>query len=210
MVVIGVDPHKRQHTAAALEQATQRPLDKLTIEASLPEYRRLLAWARQWPDRKWAVENARGPGRHLAQWLLELLEAAGSTLTGVDGVGPVLAARLLGRTGSPARFASGSHYASYTGTAPIEVASAEHARHRLSRSGDRQLNAALHLVAVTQARMPRSAGHAYVQRKLAEGKTRNEALRCLKRRLASHLLQIMLTDERRRSASAAQAPPAAA
>lgn len=353
MVVIGVDPHKRQHTAAALDQRTQRPLDKLTIEASLAEYRRMLAWARQWPDRRWAVENARGLGRHLAQWLLargeqvqdvpatattrvrelsrggrrkndvidaaaaasvaalhgdaspvtaedstsvlallderrgnlaaqrtrlvnqlhallrdllpggaskqltadqavdllrplrsvgvvertrkdlaremiaelrgidarlkasaarlaELLEVAGSTLTRVDGVGPVLAARLVGRTGSPARFASSSHYASYTGTAPIQVASAEHARHRLSRSGDRQLNAALHLVAVTQARMPRSAGHAYMQRKLAEGKTRNEALRCLKRRLASHLWQIMLTDERRRSAPPAQAPPAAA
>jgi len=94
--------------------------------------------------------------------------------------------------------------------APIEVASAEHARHRLSRSGDRQLNAALHLVAVTQARMPRSAGHAYVQRNSPKARPRNEALHCLKRRLASHLWQIMLTDERRRCTLPAQAPAAAA
>src|SRR5664279_6442418 len=70
MVVIGVDPHKRQHTAAVVEQPTQRQLGKLTIEATLADYRRLLAWARQWPQREWAVENARGLGRHLAQWLL--------------------------------------------------------------------------------------------------------------------------------------------
>ncbi|MBV1856688.1 IS110 family transposase [Catellatospora tritici] len=70
MVVIGVDPHKRQHTAAAIQRTTQQQLGSVTIEANLDEYRRLLAWARQWPQRTWAVENARGLGRHLAQWLL--------------------------------------------------------------------------------------------------------------------------------------------
>ena len=60
MVVIGVDPHTSQHTAAALERSTQRQLDTVTIKASVGEYRRLLAWARRWPDRCWAVENARG------------------------------------------------------------------------------------------------------------------------------------------------------
>jgi transposase len=95
----------------------------------------------------------------------------------------------------PSRFASGSQFASYTGTAPIEVASAERARHRLSRGGDRQLNAALHIAAVTQVRMRASAGRAYYERKIAEGKTRKEALRCLKRRLAEHLWRIMIRDE---------------
>jgi transposase len=70
----------------------------------------------------------------------------------VDGIGPVLAARILGRTRRPSRFPAASHYAAYTGTAPIEVASAERAGHRLCRGGDRQLNAALHLAAVTQVR----------------------------------------------------------
>lgn len=79
MMVIGVDPHKRQHTAAALERLTQRQCDSLAIEANLAGYRRLLAWAKQWPQRTWAVENARGLGRHLAQWLL----ARGETVVDV-------------------------------------------------------------------------------------------------------------------------------
>lgn len=123
----------------------------------------------------------------------EVVAASGSRLTDVDGVGPVPTARLLGRTGGASRLPSGAHHAS---TAPIEVASAERARHRPSRSGDRPLDAALHLVAVTQARTARSAGHAYAQRRLAEGKTRNEAPRCLERRTAERLWRITLADER--------------
>jgi transposase len=129
--------------------------------------------------------------------MAEVVKSTGSRITIVDGIGPVLAARILGRTGRPSRFASGSQFASYTGTAPIEVASAERARHRLSRGGDRQLNAALHIAAVTQVRMRTSAGRTYYDRKIAEGKTRNEALRCLKRRLAEHLWRIMIRDEHR-------------
>ncbi|MEU4173002.1 transposase [Streptomyces sp. NPDC026665] len=82
---------------------------------------------------------------------------------------------------------------------PIEIASADRARHRLSRRGDRQLNAALHTVAITQIRMPGTRGHAYYQAKLAEGKTSREAQRCLKRRLADHVWRTMIADERRRT-----------
>jgi transposase len=114
----------------------------------------------------------------------------------VDGIGPVLAGRILGRTRRPSR--NGSQFAAYTGTAPIEVSSAERTRHRLSRAGDRQLNAALHLAAVTQVRMRRSAGRAYYDRKIAQGKTHNEALRCLKRQLAEHVWRTMIKDENRR------------
>lgn len=81
-------------------------------------------------------------------------------------------------------------------TDPTEVASAEHSRHRLSRGGDRQLNAALHIVAMVQVRTVSSAGHGYVKRKPAEGKTSREALRCLKRRLADITWRTMLRDER--------------
>lgn len=77
-------------------------------------------------------------------------------------------------------------FASYAGAAPIEVSSGKHNRHRLSRSGDRPPNSALHLIAVTQVRMPGSIGRRYFDRKIAEGKTRNEAMRCLKRRIAAH------------------------
>jgi hypothetical protein len=135
---------------------------------------------------------------HNTTQLAEVVQTTGSTLTTVDGIGPVLAGRILGRTRRASRFATGSQFAAYTGTAPIEVSSAERARHRLSRAGDRQLNAALHLAAVTQVGMRRSDGRAYYDRKIAEGKTHSEALRCLKRQLAEHVWRTMIRDEHRR------------
>ena len=123
----------------------------------------------------------------------------GSRLPEVDGIGPVVAARLLGRTGRASRFSTASAFANYAGVAPVEVASGDRARHRLPRGGDRQLNLALHIAALTQVRMRASTGRAYYDRKIAEGKTHNEAMRCLKRRLADHVWRTMITDERRRS-----------
>ena len=293
MIVIAVDPHKSSHTALAVDPAG-RELGQLRVEARA--HRRLLRWARPWPERRWAVEGARGLGHGLSQWLLtegesvvdvparlvarvrllsaggksdpadaraialaaqpltalravraeddtavlrlrsdrrdeltqertrvvnrlhrllrelrpgrgpsrlsadraqallrrlrptgaadrerlrmarELvrevrvldrnlvangrrLEAAlrvqGSALTRIPGVGVILAAKIVGRSGAVSRFPSRAHYASYTGTAPLEVSSGEIQRHRLSRGGDRQLNRALHIVALTQAH----AGH---------------------------------------------------
>jgi transposase len=342
VVIIGIDPHKRTHTASALEPGTHRVLATLQIEATLAGYRQLLRWAARFgavEARRWAVENARGLGAHLAQWLAargervddvpctatarvrelsrggrrknDVIDAAaaasvaalagdatpvlvedsttvfallderranlaahrtrlvnqlhallrelipggadtdltadraaralatvrpagpaetarkqigrdlvaeireldtrlaklstqmtkalaehGSRLPEVDGIGPVVATRLLGRTGRAGRFPSSSAFASYAGVAPVEVASADRARHRLPRGGDRQLNLALHIAALTQVRMRASTGRAYYDRKIAEGKTHNEAMRCLKRRLADHVWRIMIADER--------------
>lgn len=67
MVVIGIDPHKRTHTASALEPRTHAVVGTLQIEASLAGYRQLLRWAARFRQRSWAVENARGLGSHLAQ-----------------------------------------------------------------------------------------------------------------------------------------------
>ena len=330
MVIIGVDPHKRVHTASVVEPATSRRVAALEVDASLAGYRRLLKWAGGFGERRWAVENARGLGRHLAQWLVardevvedvpstatarvrelsrggrrkndiidavaaasvaalqgdsnlvvaedlatvlallderrddvitqrtrlvnqlhallrdlipggaqtdltavvasrlltgvrpvgpveaarkrlardlvaeircadqqlkaltaqiaETVAATDSRLTQVDGVGPVIAGRLLGRTRHASRFATAAAFANYAGVAPVEVASAERARHRLPRGGDRQLNLALHIVALTQVRMQGSSGRAYYDVKIAAGRTHNEAMRCLKRRLADHL-----------------------
>jgi transposase len=120
----------------------------------------------------------------------------GSRLPQVDGIGPVIAARLIGRTGRASRFVSSSAFASYAGVAPVEVASGQRARHRLPRGGDRQLNYALHIVALTQVRMRASTGRGYYDRKISEGKTHNEAMRCLKRRLADHVWRVMTADER--------------
>jgi transposase len=129
------------------------------------------------------------------------LDNHGTRLRQVDGVGSVTAVRLIGRTGAASRFPTEDAFATYTGVAPIEVASGERTRHRLSRSGDRQLNSAIHLITVTQVRMPNSIGCSYFDNKIAEGKTRNEAIRCLKRRLAIHLWRPMITDERRAAAT---------
>jgi transposase len=340
LVVIGVDPHKLTHTASALAAGSNEVIASLQIDASSAGYRSLLRWAKAFPQRRWAVENARGLGRHLAQWLLargevvqdvpctatarvrelsrggrrknDVIDAAaapsvaalageanpvaaedlttvlamlderrdnvvtqrtrlfnqlhallrdllpggaktdlsaaaaaavlasvrpvgpvetarkqlcrdlvteirgcdksvqelterisvvlaehGTRLLEVTGIGPVIAARLLGRTRGAARFPSASAFANYAGVAPVEVASAERKRHRLPRGGDRQLNLALHLIAVTQIRMRASTGRAYYDKKIGEGKTHNEAMRCLKRRLADHVWRIMLADERR-------------
>ena len=340
-MIIGIDPHKSSHTATAVSPATNTAVASLRFDATLAGYRTLWRWAGSFPERRWAIENARGLGRHLAQWLIargetvldvpttatarvrelsrggrrknDVIDASaaasvaalhgdavvvgledettvfalleerranlagqrvravnqlyallrdlvpggartaltaaaaakilrtvrpaspsertrkelgrdlvseiravdarladiasrmtialdehGTCLLDVDGVGPVLAVRLIGRTGRASRFRSPAAFANYSGVAPIEVASGERARHRLSRGGDRQLNSALHLVAVTQVRMRDSVGRHYFDRKIAEGKTRNEAMRCLKRRIADHVWRLMLADERLR------------
>ena len=342
LVVLGVDPHKQSHTATALAAGSHQQLASLRVPASAAGYQQLLGWAEQFRQRRWAIENARGLGCHLTQWLLargetvqdvrttatarvrelsrgrgpktDALDAAAAAgiaalqgdaeqlqpedvtvvlalleerrsnlvgqrtrsvnqlhavlreliaggaprklsadkaaallrgvrpltladhtrkqvardlvaeIRGVDrrlavigkrlqdtvaalgsrlpqtvGVGPVIAGRLLGRTGRASRFPTAAHFASYTGAAPVEVASGERARHRLSRAGDRQLNHALHLIALVQVGIPGCAGYHYFRRKLAEGKTTREAMRCLKRRIADHVWRVMLSDEQARN-----------
>jgi transposase len=125
-----------------------------------------------------------------------------TSLTAIIGVGPVVATRLLGRTARASRFPTAAAFAAYTGVAPIEIASGDKARHRLSRQGDRKLNNALHTIALTQVRMPGTRGRLYYDRKIAEGKTHNESMRALKRRLADHVWRVMLADERRQTQAA--------
>jgi transposase len=84
MVIIGIDPHKRTHTSSALDPTTHSVRGTLQLEASRAGYRRLLRWAAWFPERRWAVENALGLGRHLAQWLIargELVEDVPCTAT---------------------------------------------------------------------------------------------------------------------------------
>ena len=93
-----------------------------------------------------------------------------TSLIELFGVGPVLAAKLLGEVGDIGRFPSKHHFAAHTGTAPLEASSGQVVRHRLSRAGNRKLNHALYMMAMVQVRRP-SAGQAYYRRKLAEGKS---------------------------------------
>ena len=123
----------------------------------------------------------------------EAVAASGTHLTDIVGVGPVTAATILGEVGDIARFATADNFASYTGTAPIEASSGEAIRHRLSRAGNRRLNSALHVVALSNKRYdPR--GKAYHERKLAAGKGSKGSLRCLKRRLSDVVFRVLVDD----------------
>ena len=125
--------------------------------------------------------------------LNELLNATGTTLTDLHGIGPSGAARLLVEVGDITRFPSKAHFASWTGTAPIDASSGEQVRHRLSRKGNRQINRVLHLMATVQLRNT-TEGRAYFDRKKADGKTSMEAMRCLKRRLSDVVYRQLLAD----------------
>ena len=345
-VLIGVDPHKVSLAVAALDEATGELLERASFPQDRAGLRSLERWAKRFPERRWAVENAGGLGRHLAVRLaasgesvvdvppklsarvrllstgnarkndeldalatalaasrnerlatvdpeaasevLRLLserredlvaertralnrlhgllrdlvpggvartlsadraarilrgiqarggasarlrrrlasevlrdvrtldrkiaelngrieaevEDSGTTLTEIFGIGPILAARIIGTVGDVSRFPTKAHFASYSGTAPVETSSGEVVRHRLSLAGNRHLNYALHMVAVCQARSS-TRGGAYYHKKIDEGKSRKEALRCLKRRVSDAVFRTLVADSQASSRSAA-------
>src|SRR5215208_1602866 len=347
-VLIGVDPHKASVAVAAVEEATSELVKRASFPQDRSGLRSLERWARRFPERRWAVENAGGLGRHLAVKLagsgesvvdvppklsarvrvlssfagnarkndrvdavatalaasrnerlaavdpeaaseaLRLLserredlvaertralnrlhallrdllpggvartlsaeraarilrsirpkgtsarlrqrlasevlrdvrtldrkiadlggrieaevEASGSTLIEIFGIGPILAARIIGTVGDVRRFPTKAHYfASYSGTAPLEASSGEVVRHRLSLAGNRKLNYALHMVATCQARSD-ARGGTYYRKKIAEGKSRKEALRCLKRRVSDAVFKSLIGDSQAASRGAA-------
>jgi transposase len=135
-------------------------------------------------------EQMRASKRRLA----DAVRASRTTVTEVFGFGPVGAAIAIGQTRDVSRFADRDHFAAYNGTAPIEVGSGGHSVHRLSRRGNRQLNHAIHIAAITQIRHAHSPGRAFYDRKLAEGKTKKEAVRALKRRISDALYQRLVAD----------------
>ena len=122
-----------------------------------------------------------------------LVEAQGSTLLQLHGIGPSGAARLLADVGDIRRFPSRDHFASWNGTAPLDASSGRQQRHRLSRAGNRRINRTLHIMAIAQLRNP-TEGRAYYNSKRAAGKTPMEAMRCLKRRLSNIVCRQMLHD----------------
>jgi len=341
VITIGIDPHKSSHTAVALDPSG-RILGELRVPASRATPERFLRWAKDWPQRIWAVEGATGLGHLLTQQLVareetvldvpatlaararllarghgrktdgidaasvarvaqsqpdlrrvgpedhsmvlrllsdrrdELTEerrrvvnrlhrllrdlvpggaptelsteagagvlnrirpktavdlerklmaralvadlrrvdralvenrarctaavaASGTTLTSVFGISDVLATKILGHVGDVSRFASADRFASYSGTAPIEVSSGEVTRHRLSRNGNRALNTALHLAARVQT-MHAGPGRDHYERKLTEHKSSREALRSLKRQLAKVVYRHLVADQAHRRA----------
>jgi transposase len=140
--------------------------------------------------------------RETRKKLAVTVTAAGTSLTGLFGVGPVIAAAVLGDVRDVGRFPGRDHFAAYNGTAPIEVSSGKRKVYRLSRRGNRRLNHAIHMAAVTQIRHRHSQGRAYYDKKLAEGKTPKEALRALKRQVSNAIFACLQADARRAAARA--------
>jgi transposase len=123
-----------------------------------------------------------------------VVAASSTTATELFGVGPMTAAILIGNTGDIRRFRNRDHFAAYTGTALVEFSSGGRIAHRLSRRGNRTLNAAIHMAAATQLRHTHSDGRAYFERKVTEGKTKREALRSLKRHVSNAIYRQLLAD----------------
>jgi transposase len=140
-------------------------------------------------------EQIRQANKHIAA----AVKASRTTITKVYGVGPYVAATVHGEVGDISRFTNRDHFAAYNGTAPIEASSGARKVYRLSRRGNRRLNHAIHLAAITQTSHSDSPGRAYYERKLAEGKTVKEALRSLKRRISDVIYAALLADARQQA-----------
>jgi transposase len=161
--------------------------------------------AARWELAAALIEDLRrtdGQLREARKKLDAAVRASGTSLTGLFGVGPVTAAVIIGDVRDVSRFASRDQFAAYNGTAPIEVSSGGRKVHRLSRRGNRRLNHAIHMAAVTQIRQKHSEGRAYYDKKLAEGKTRKEALRALKRQVSDAVFTRLRADAQRAQAQA--------
>jgi hypothetical protein len=144
--------------------------------------------------------------RETRKKLAVAVRASGSTVTEVFGVGPFIAATVIGDVRDVSRFASRDRFAAYDGTAPIEVSSGNRKVHRLSLRGNRRLNHAIHMAAITQIRYQHSDGRAYYDKKIAEGKTPKEALRALKRQISDAIYKHLKADAARAAAAGAQGP----
>jgi transposase len=129
----------------------------------------------------------------LHQRVVSAVAAANTTITEIVGVGPIVACYLLGYTGNIQRFPTAGHYARYNATAPIEASSGPRVRHRLNPNGNRQLNHAIHIAALGQISHD-TPGRAYYLAKQAEGKSRKEAMRCLKRRISDAVYRQLRAD----------------
>ncbi len=122
--------------------------------------------------------------RETRKKLAAAVRASGTTVTGVFGVGPAIAATVIGDVRDISRFPSRDNFAAYNGTAPVEVSSGNRVIYRLSLRGNRRLNHAIHMAAVTQIRYKHSPGRACYDKKIAEGKMPREARRALKRQIS--------------------------
>ena len=178
---------KRDLSAARAEQLL------VSTPATNPVIAERLAVARQMLDEVHVLDTARADVRKRAG---EMIVASATSVTAVYGIGPLMGAIIIGRVGDVRRFPTAGHFARHNGTAPIEASSGPKKRHRLNPRGDRQLNHAIHMAAVTQISHD-TPGRVYYLRKQDEGKTRKEAMRALKRHISDAIYQRLTADTRR-------------
>jgi transposase len=145
------------------------------------------------------IEEITSRARELENQIKEMVARLAPTLLALRGCGALTAAKILGETAGIDRFASKAAFAMFNGTAPIPVWSGNRQRHRFNRGGNRQVNAALHRIAITQLRF---TGHAreYVQQHMAAGRSKTEAIRALRRQLSNEVYRRLVTDQFARSA----------
>lgn len=189
-LIEGGAPIHLSATAAAGLLARVRPVGAVALERKHVA-RELLADVRRLD--KAIAENRRR--------CADAVAATETTLTEIYGISEVLAAKMIGHIGDISRFPSSDHLASYAGTAPIEASSGDVIRHRLSRRGNRQLNNAIHLAAHVQAIRP-GPGRDYMQRRIAAGNSRTEAMRLLKRQITKAIYRALTVDAQRVIAAA--------
>jgi transposase len=132
--------------------------------------------------------------RDTSKKLAAAVRACGTSVTGIFGVGPVIASTVIGDMRQVSRFPSRDHFAAYNGTAPVEVSSGGRKIYRLSLPGNRRHNHAIHMAAISQIRHKHSQGRAYYDKKIGEGKTHKEALRALKRRISDAIYAALVAD----------------
>ena len=178
---------KRDLTAARAEQLLA------STPAGNPVAIERLAVAHQMLDEIHVLDAARADVRKRTA---AVIVASATSVTDVYGIGALMGAIIIGRVGDVRRFPTGGHFARHNGTAPIEASSGPKKRHRLNPRGDRQLNHAIHMAAVTQISHD-TPGRVYYLRKQDEGKTRKEAMRALKRHISDAIYQRLTADTRR-------------
>ena len=166
-------------------------LERVTLSGPIGVARRELA-AQFLED----LRRIDGQLREANKKLAAAVRASGTTITEVFGVGPVNAGTIIGDVTDVNRFPTRDHFAACNGTAPTEVSSGGRKVYRLSLRGNRRINHAIHMAAVTQIRHSHSDGRAYYEKKIAEGKTHKEALRCLKRKISDAIYARLRADAR--------------
>lgn len=185
----------------------ERAVPDLTRKGALSDVMRLVRGDRSVRadlvrDRIKDVRRVEGKVKEADARIKVKLEESQTSLMGLVGIGPTMAAVILGEVKDVTRFRSEAAFAMFCGAAPLQASSGKTTRHRLNRRSNRQLNRALYVMALTQARSNGPA-RAFVQRKMAEGKSWKEAIRCLKRHLARAIYRRLIADSSRARAAAA-------